>query len=74
MRKVKPLVLPFFCEGYDRDAAAEQMIEEGSSGAEYNATDVLANGGVEASLEEMRAAYTAALEEIATEYGLTNEM
>ena len=25
MRKVKPLVLPFFCEGYDRDAAAEQV-------------------------------------------------
>ncbi len=24
MRKVRPLVLPFFCEGYDRDAAWEQ--------------------------------------------------
>ena len=24
MRKVQPLVLPFFCEGYDRDVAWEQ--------------------------------------------------
>ena len=60
-------------ESLSEDSILDQMLAEGDANAEYNATDVMVNGGAEASAAELKELYTTALEEIENSEEMTAE-